>query len=137
MYCCIRRTRKKLQTLDPSNVPDDEALFTPPDYSESDVEYCQKIGQGRYADVWEGKLKDGRVVAVKEFRPQARQSWQQELSIYLTPDIQHKNVMLYCGCDTNMQRLMLEYHAKGSLYELLSNKTISLAEFCILAETAA
>ena len=137
VYCLCRRKRKKLQNLQPSHPPDNEALFVTADYSKVDVDLGQMIGQGRYADVWEGRLRDGRVVAIKVFKSTARDSWERECKIYLTPDFQHKNILLYCGRDTDGMRLMVEYHPNGSLYDLLRNETISLPEFCVLAETAA
>ena len=54
--------------------------------------------------------------------------------------MKHPNILLFIG---NMEealdqlQLIFEYHAVGSLYDLLNKQTISMKQFCEIASSAA
>lgn len=99
-----------------------------------------KIGRGKFAVVFKGKLPD-RYVAIKCFEdsPQGRDSFQRELEMYQTPDLSHHNILQFLGYQTLESRccIVFEYHAQGSLCDLLKQQTVTLQQFCDLAESAA
>mmetsp|Transcript_67785 Transcript_67785/g.196007 ORF Transcript_67785/g.196007 Transcript_67785/m.196007 type:complete len:288 (+) Transcript_67785:157-1020(+) len=93
----------------------------------SELEITRKIGQGTTAVVFLGKLR-GVIVAVKEIRALSDetdlatiQAVQRELRV-LT-NVSHPNIVRFVGLVTEYfpLRLVLEYCAGGSLFELLHN----------------
>lgn len=93
----------------------------------SELEIVRKIGEGTTAVVFLGKLR-GVMVAVKEIRALADetdvatiQAVQRELRV-LT-NVSHPNIVHFVGLvtETFPLRLVLEYCAGGSLFELLHN----------------
>lgn len=92
-----------------------------------DLEIVRKIGEGTTAVVFLGKLR-GVTVAVKEIRALSEetdlstiQAVQRELRV-LT-NVSHPNIVRFVGLVTEFfpLRLVLEYCAGGSLFELLHN----------------
>mmetsp|Transcript_73930 Transcript_73930/g.238978 ORF Transcript_73930/g.238978 Transcript_73930/m.238978 type:complete len:302 (-) Transcript_73930:49-954(-) len=92
-----------------------------------DLELVRGIGEGTTSTVYLGRLR-GATVAVKEIRPiqdefdgATIQSVQRELKV-LTK-VQHPNILRFYGLVENKMplRLVLEYCAGGSLFELLHN----------------
>ena len=59
----------------------------------------EKIGQGCFATVWKATLADGRLVAVKVFQSHGKDSWQKEIDIFQTPDLQHNNILLFLNSE--------------------------------------
>mmetsp|Transcript_20389 Transcript_20389/g.61459 ORF Transcript_20389/g.61459 Transcript_20389/m.61459 type:complete len:300 (-) Transcript_20389:228-1127(-) len=94
---------------------------------EADLEILGQIGEGTTATVFMGKLR-GRTVAVKEIRAMQDdldgvmlQSVQRELRVLSRVD--HPNILHFIGLVEKCipLRLVLEFCAGGSLFELLHN----------------
>jgi len=131
---------RKTHALEPNIGADLQDMAVAPILEGTDTTYLQeKIGQGRFASVWKAVLADGRLVAVKVFQSHGKDSWQREIDIFQTADLQHKNILLFLSSEIhrNEHWLLTEYHPQGSLYDLLHRNTVTLAQFCIMAETAA
>ncbi len=104
----------------------------------------ERIGQGRFASVWKASIGSGsntEVVAAKVFSNYARhkENFEHELSIYLTPQLQHQNILRYITNETkdNELYLVLAFHSNGSLYDLLKHRHITLSQFFKLSQGAA
>mmetsp|Transcript_46218 Transcript_46218/g.128808 ORF Transcript_46218/g.128808 Transcript_46218/m.128808 type:complete len:291 (+) Transcript_46218:131-1003(+) len=104
-----------------ADAPDDREIQA------NELEVVRKIGQGTTAVVFLGKLR-GVIVAVKEIRALSDetdlatiQAVQRELRV-LT-NVSHPNIVRFVGLVTEYfpLRLVLEYCAGGSLFELLHN----------------
>ena len=84
-----------------------------------------KIGKGRYGEVWKAKFK-GDSVAVKFFLSKDEASFFRETEIYTTMMLRHENILTYYGSDiANVNSctqlwLVTKYHEQGSLYEYLN-----------------
>ena len=102
------------------------------------------IGQGRFATVYFAQLEDQKEVAIKIFGEslQARQSWKKEKEVYSTPMLAHKNILRFHGfhkthhLGRDSYWLLFDYYPMGSLYNYLQVNTITLQQFCVLAESA-
>jgi len=138
--CVVCKMCRKTHALEPNIGADLHDMAVAPILEGTDTTYLQeKIGQGRFASVWKAVLADGRLVAVKVFQSHGKDSWQREIDIFQTADLQHKNILLFLSSEIhhNEHWLLTEYHPQGSLYDLLHRNTVTLAQFCIMAETAA
>lgn len=95
-----------------------------------DITLLERIGQGRYGQVWKSKwLED--LVAVKTFASNDSKSWENEINIYLTQCLRDDNILGFIAAD-NVDRgiytelwIITDYHENGALYDYLNNKTIS------------
>jgi len=99
------------------------------DINAADLELSSLIGDGTTSTVFLGTLR-GEIVAVKEIRMQTGQesfdkgilqSVQRELRVFSR--VNHPNILRFIGlvAETMPLRLVLEYCAGGSLFELLHN----------------
>lgn len=65
------------------------------------LHFIERIGHGRFASVWRAKMASElstEIVAVKVFATYPRnhlESFEHELDMYLTTELQHKNVLRY------------------------------------------
>jgi len=108
--------------------PQEDQPQEPPDDREiraSELEIVHKIGEGTTAVVYLGTLR-GVTVAVKEIRVLSEelatiQAVQRELRVL--SNVSHPNIVRFVGLVTEYfpLRLVLEYCAGGSLFELLHN----------------
>ncbi|KAK6039256.1 hypothetical protein COOONC_23239 [Cooperia oncophora] len=95
------------------------------------IELVREIGQGRFGDVWLGAWK-GDLVAVKIFSSRDEGAWSHEVETFQIHMLHHPNILQFYASDRKdtgsvMQLwLITEYHSHGSLYDYLSNSTISL-----------
>ena len=74
------------------------------------------------------------------FQRKDKTSYNCELSIYQQPNMKHPNILLFIGNTEeapDQLQLIFEYHAVGSLYDLLNKQTISMKQFCEIASSAA
>ncbi|MFH4979234.1 hypothetical protein AB6A40_005943 [Gnathostoma spinigerum] len=94
------------------------------------IELRTEIGQGRFGEVWLGVWK-GEPVAVKIFSSRDTSSWSREVEVYQTNMLRHPNVLRFIASDnkdTGMSTqlwLITEYHVNGSLFDYLSDNTVS------------
>uniref|UniRef100_A0A0M3I7U8 receptor protein serine/threonine kinase n=2 Tax=Ascaris TaxID=6251 RepID=A0A0M3I7U8_ASCLU len=94
------------------------------------IELHTEIGKGRFGEVWLGSWK-GDPVAVKIFSSRDERSWNREVEVFQTNMLRHSNILRFIASDnkdtgTSMQLwLVTEYHAHGSLFDYLSENTIS------------
>lgn len=100
----------------------------------------QIIGRGRFGEVWKG-LWRGEHVAVKIFSSRDETCWQREVEIYQTCMLRHENILGYISADnkdngTYIQLFLItEYYEKGSLYDYLNNKTLTIDEMVSMAHS--
>ncbi len=65
------------------------------------LHFIERIGQGRFASVWKAKMGselNAEIVAVKVFSTYPRghlESFEHELSMYQTSELQHKNILRF------------------------------------------
>lgn len=102
----------------------------------------EKISRGRFSDVWKADYK-GELLAVKIFSHSDIQSWADEVEIYKTEHLQHPHILQFCGvyiAETSLEYspwLICEYHAQGSLANVLERKVLSLHQFLIMGMSVA
>ncbi|CAG5119182.1 unnamed protein product, partial [Candidula unifasciata] len=106
------------------------------------VTLIERIGKGRFGEVWRGKWLD-EDVAVKTFSSLEEISWNQETDIYNTGMLHHENILGYYASDTvgilscTQNWLILQYHRNGSLYDYLQRSDLDIEEMLLLAHSAA
>ncbi|BFZ22056.1 hypothetical protein BsWGS_25095 [Bradybaena similaris] len=106
------------------------------------VTLIERIGKGRFGEVWRGKWLD-EDVAVKTFSSLEENSWNQETEIYNTGMLHHENILGYYASDTvgilscTQNWLILQYHRNGSLYDYLQRSDLDIEEMLLLAHSAA
>ncbi|XP_059173689.1 activin receptor type-1-like [Physella acuta] len=106
------------------------------------VTLIEKIGKGRFGEVWRGKWLD-EDVAVKTFSSIDETSWNHETEIYNTGMLRHENILGYYASDTvgilscTQNWLIVHYHHNGSLYDYLQRSDIDMEEMLTLAHSAA
>jgi serine/threonine protein kinase len=94
------------------------------------ITLVEAIGQGRFGKVWKGLWRDDPV-AVKIFSSVDERSWSREVEIYQTVMLRHPNILGFIAADnkdTGMWTqlwLVMEYVDNGSLFDYLSNHTVS------------
>lgn len=125
----------------PPEIGDDDSSLSQP--FGLHIQMIENIGRGQFASVWKATMGLGdntEIVAVKVFSnyPRHKENFEQELSIYLTPQLQHDNILRYINNDKRSTelRLVLDYHNNGSLYDLLKRQHITLHQFLKLAQGA-
>ncbi|VUZ51406.1 unnamed protein product [Hymenolepis diminuta] len=95
------------------------------------VTLSTRIGEGRYGEVWLGRLH-GDQVAVKIFSSRNENSWIREKEIYETATLRHSNILGFIAADNKDNGistelwLIAEYHRFGSLYEFLQVHAFTL-----------
>uniref|UniRef100_A0A5K3FL72 receptor protein serine/threonine kinase n=1 Tax=Mesocestoides corti TaxID=53468 RepID=A0A5K3FL72_MESCO len=102
----------------------------------------RRIGEGRYGDVWLGRLHCDQV-AVKIFSSRNENSWIREKEIYETATLRHTNILGFIAADNKDNGistelwLIAEYHRLGSLYEFLQSHAFSLPALVKMASSIA
>lgn len=100
------------------------------------IELDQRVGKGRFAEVWRAKLKHTEsghheIVAVKIFPFQEFSSWKYESRIFTDANLKHENVLQFITSEERVGRLQKEYwiitayHAQGNLKDYLSNRFLN------------
>ena len=104
------------------------------------IDLYEEIGKGKSGTVRKGKLND-KIVAIKIFMPQCKQSWTLEKEIYSLPQMMEKDSILkFLGVSERRDNLGqfecwlgTEYHPKGSLYDFLKANLVSWDDLCKIA----
>ncbi|KAL9681565.1 hypothetical protein QQ045_013350 [Rhodiola kirilowii] len=85
------------------------------------------LGRGGFGPVYKGKLKDGRLIAVKQLALNKSQQGEAEFlaEVKMITSIQHKNLVRLIGCcsDGPQRVLVYEYMKNKSLDHILFGKT--------------
>ncbi|KAK2183839.1 hypothetical protein NP493_295g10008 [Ridgeia piscesae] len=109
-----------LPTCDPSPATPPSPLL-----GYSPLQLLEVKARGRYGCVWRAQMKS-RIVAVKIFPLQDKQSWATERDIYLLPQMGTcNNILQYLGAEKRGDNLntelwlITEFHERGSLYDYL------------------
>lgn len=100
------------------------------------IELDQRVGKGRFAEVWRAKLKHTEsghheTVAVKIFPSQEYSSWKYESRIFTDVNLKHENVLQFITSEERVGSLQKEYwiitayHTQGNLKDYLSNHILS------------
>ncbi|KAL1497483.1 hypothetical protein ABEB36_008441 [Hypothenemus hampei] len=103
------------------------------------ITLIQKIGEGRYAEVWLGNWR-GEKVAVKLFSTQKEQSWYRETEIYQTVLMRHENILNFISADIKGSKgwtqmlLITDYHHNGSLFDYLQNHCLDPNTLLLMAK---
>ncbi|XP_045762527.1 activin receptor type-1 isoform X2 [Maniola jurtina] len=101
------------------------------------VTLIERIGKGRYGEVWRGSWYADSV-AVKIFFSRDEASWRRETEIYSTVLLRHDNILAYIGSDTTNRNsctqlwLITHFHPLGSLYEHLSRTTLTRHQMMLI-----
>ena len=108
----------------------------------SSLNVIQKIGGGRFAEVWKAALIDD-LVAVKIFPQHEKQSWMTEKDVYTNPEIKHENLRRFLAAecrddgDSVTYWMILDFHELGSLSDYLKAHVIMLEDVCKMAASVA
>jgi activin receptor type-2 len=99
----------------------------------------EKIGVGRFAEVWRGKFLT-EDVAVKVFFEAERPSWIAEVNAYIKPmKLRHESLLRFWFAEKHFGDngpefwLITDYHECGSLCDYLKVTVITLEELCNMA----
>ncbi|XP_010275933.1 PREDICTED: putative serine/threonine-protein kinase [Nelumbo nucifera] len=87
-----------------------------------DFSPVNKIGEGGFGSVYKGKLRDGRIAAIKVLSEESRQGAQEFLTeINVISDIEHENLVKLYGCciEGNHRILVYNYLENNSLAQTL------------------
>ncbi|XP_041980030.1 activin receptor type-1 [Aricia agestis] len=101
------------------------------------VTLLDRIGKGRYGEVWRGAWC-GDAVAVKIFFSRDEASWRRETEVYSTVMLRHENILAYVGSDMTSRNsctqlwLITHYHPLGSLYEHLARTTLTRQQMMVI-----
>ncbi|XP_047506282.1 activin receptor type-1 isoform X1 [Pieris napi] len=101
------------------------------------VTLIERIGKGRYGEVWRGSWYADSV-AVKIFFSRDEASWRRETEIYSTVLLRHDNILAYVGSDMTSRNsctqlwLITHFHPLGSLYEHLSRTTLTRHQMMVI-----
>lgn len=102
------------------------------------IQFEEKVGQGRYGTVWLAKWREERV-AVKVFVTTEEASWFRETEIYQTVLMRHENILGFIAADIigakgyTQMFLITDYHKNGSLHDYLQMQRISPSDLHKLA----
>ncbi|CAN1301355.1 Cold-responsive protein kinase 1 [Linum perenne] len=91
-----------------------------------------KIGEGGFGSVYKGRLKDGKLVAVKPLSAESRQGVGEFLAeIKAISDIEHENLVKLYGCcvEGNHRILVYNYLENNSLAQTLLGGSHSTIQF--------
>ncbi|ESW21251.1 hypothetical protein PHAVU_005G055000 [Phaseolus vulgaris] len=87
-----------------------------------DFSQANKIGEGGFGSVYKGRLKDGKVAAIKVLAADSRQGVKEFLTeINVISEIEHENLVKLYGCsvDKNKRILVYNYLENNSLSQTL------------------
>jgi serine/threonine protein kinase len=108
----------------------------------SSLNIIQKIGGGRFAEVWKATLAD-ELVAVKIFPQPEKQSWTTEKDVYTNPVIDHNNLRRFLAAecradgDSLSYWMVLDFYELGSLSDYLKVHVLELDDVCKMAASVA
>lgn len=98
--------------------------------------FCQEnfLSEGGFGSVYRGRLNDGLLIAVKQYKHESSQGEREFRSeVRLLGRLRHKNVVMLQGsCSQGNHRLLVyEYVCNGSLEQHLSSKILALFSFTV------
>nr|XP_033802635.1 TGF-beta receptor type-2-like isoform X2 [Geotrypetes seraphini] len=110
------------------------------------IELDQKVGKGRFAEIWRAKLRHAtsgqyETVAVKIFPCEEYSSWKNESQIFADVHLKHENVLQFLTAEergNGPQReywLITAYHSRGNLKDYLSRQILSWMQLQKMAGT--
>ncbi|KAF5477399.1 hypothetical protein F2P56_004040 [Juglans regia] len=88
----------------------------------ADFSQTNKIGEGGFGSVYKGRLKDGKIAAIKVLSAESRQGVKEFLTeINVISDIEHENLVKLYGCcvEENHRILVYNYLENNSLAQTL------------------
>ncbi|KAJ9183089.1 hypothetical protein P3X46_006998 [Hevea brasiliensis] len=97
-----------------------------------DFSTANKIGEGGFGSVYKGKLKDGRIAAIKVLSAESRQGVKEFLTeINVISEIEHENLVKLYGCcvEGNHRILVYNYLENNSLAQTLLGESHSNIQF--------
>lgn len=97
-----------------------------------DFSLANKIGEGGFGSVYKGKLKDGKIAAIKVLSAESRQGLREFLTeINVISVIEHENLVQLYGCcvDDNHRILVYNYLENNSLAQTLLGRGYSSIQF--------
>ncbi|GLU17674.1 hypothetical protein SLE2022_340310 [Rubroshorea leprosula] len=126
-FFCKRRGSRTLQSFDGGeelSITHDVKQYT---YRElqtatEDFSPLNKIGEGGFGSVYKGRLRDGKVVAIKVLSAESRQGVREFLTeIKVISQIEHENLVKLYGCcvEENQRILVYNYLENNSLAQTL------------------
>ncbi|XP_069080392.1 TGF-beta receptor type-2-like [Pleurodeles waltl] len=100
------------------------------------IELDEKVGKGRFAEVWRAKLNHStpgqfETVAVKIFPCDEYSSWKNESQIFVDSNFKHENLLQFLTAEERENGLQKEYwiitayHSRGNLKDYLSSHILS------------
>lgn len=102
-------------------------------HATNDFSPANKIGEGGFGSVYKGKLKDGRIAAIKVLSAESRQGVKEFLTeIRVISDIMHENLVKLYGCcvEGNHRILVYNYLENNSLAQTLLGKFLYSLFIC-------
>ncbi|XP_043930954.1 TGF-beta receptor type-2-like [Protopterus annectens] len=110
------------------------------------IELTEKIRKGRFAEVWQAKLKhcsSGRYenVAIKIFPHEEYASWKNERKIFLDANLKHDCVLQFLAAEERgkgVQKqywLITAYHSLGNLQDYLTHHILSWTQLHAMASS--
>ncbi|XP_062519348.1 activin receptor type-2A-like isoform X2 [Corticium candelabrum] len=108
----------------------------------SSLSLIEKIGAGRFSEVWKASLCED-LVAVKIFKEKHKRSWTAENDIYTKPEIKHHNVRAFIAARHQPSEhpgdywIVFDFHEFGSLTDYLRANVLTLDEVCRMAGSIA
>ncbi|CAK9157795.1 unnamed protein product [Ilex paraguariensis] len=87
-----------------------------------DFSPANKIGEGGFGSVYKGRLKNGKIAAIKVLSPESRQGVREFLTeIKVISDIEHENLVKLYGCcvEENQRILVYNYLENNNLAQTL------------------
>lgn len=92
------------------------------------------LGEGGYGYVYQGKLRDGQLIAAKVRKEASTQGFEEfQSEIYSLSFARHKNIVMLLGycCEKNCNVLVYEYICNRSLYWHLFGKYLNFLELLL------
>lgn len=128
----------QLPTHDPS------PLAPPsPDLGQRPINLLEVKARGRFGCVYKAQMGD-RIIAVKVFPLQDKQSWASEKEIYSLPQLNgHPNLLHFIGAEKRGENLNMDlwlisdFHEKGSLYDFLKGNLVTWQQLLTICESMA
>ena len=114
-----------------------------------DVALRERVGLGRFAEVWRVDFgaRPGRAAAVKIFLENERTSWRTEVDTYANPTLRHPGILNFWAAERRRGGdeggggveywLLTDYHERGSLNDFLKLNVVERDEMYTLAGSLA
>lgn len=144
-----RNGHQAVENVNPPELEGDGLMQCPlsgtpdPEIDLSSMSLIQKIGGGRFSEVWKASL-NRKYVAVKIFPKHEKQSWNTEKDVYTNPEIKHDFLRTFLSAaerhldgDLVSYWMILDFHDLGSLCDYLKTHLLMLEDLCKMAGSVA